>query len=399
VQPDTVTTTHIRAGSVPPPDEAASPQEWLVARMAAEAEAAEASGANAPPLPEVPPPDVETARLLIHVRRACTIEQARMSTAPYGPHDGLIADADLLAELRKRFGPDHRWSVTQFNDYITCPFRFAARYVLGLQAPPEPEEEGLESVGRGRIYHEILEQAGIAWRRGNHAFTSDHKTAILEALGAAADEVLAGVSERPDFVQGAFWLWEQADVRRFLERSLRRILERAEDWSAFRVAAVEQYFGSRRPGSPPPLTLQTSEGPVLVRGRIDRIDQRDDGALAVIDYKSGSTRRPLPDTTSGRDVQLPIYMLAAEQLFVTGGQQVERAAFLHLGSGQHSQPLTTAERQMAMNALHARVAETIQGVHSGDFAVRPRDKCATGCAFAGICRLHVPKRDKNSQDL
>jgi hypothetical protein len=54
---------------------------------------------------------------------------------------------------------------------------------------------------------------------------------------------------------------------------------------------------------------------------------------------------------------------------------------------------------MAMNALHARVAETIQGVHSGDFAVRPRDKCATGCAFAGICRLHVPKRDKNSQDL
>jgi hypothetical protein len=95
-------------------------------------------------------------------------------------------------------------------------------------------------------------------------------------------------------------------------------------------------------------------------------------------------------------VQLAIYLLAVEQVIAQAtGQRVERAAFLHLGSGKLSKALTDAEREEALNAMHERVAEVVQGVGSGNFAVHPRDDCAPNCAFAGICRLHRPRRDAN----
>ncbi len=99
------------------------------------------------------------------------------------------------------------------------------------------------------------------------------------------------------------------------------------------------------------------------------------------------------ETLEGRDVQLPIYVHAVEQVLPIGqGQQVERAAFVQTGSGKRSTPLTSAERQQASDVLHQRVAEVVASVRGGLFTVRPRDGCPDHCVFIAICRVNLRKQ-------
>jgi ATP-dependent helicase/DNAse subunit B len=403
----------MQAGSVPALEEAVSPQENMVALLdfwhyvrttkATELDALSPQERQIADemresyhLPRAAALPGDLAPLYAHARRACDIEVAREDpTIFYGAHEGMLHDAALREELEQHFGEGYTWAVTQFNDYITCPFRFAAAHVLRLEQRADPEE-GLERAGRGLLYHKILAHAGRAWNEKETPLHKDHADDALAALEAAAARVLAEVSAQPDFVQGAFWEWEQQDVRRRLERAIRRALSQDDEWSAFRVAAVEKGFGMKHGAAP--LLLETEAGQVQVRGRIDRLDQHaETGSLAVIDYKSGSTARSANDLMQGRDVQLAIYMLAAEHVMGSTGQHVERAAFFLLGKGAFSPPLSGSKRDEAMKAMRKRVAEVVRGAQAGTFAVRPRDKCPTFCAFAGICRLNLDKRDKQAE--
>jgi hypothetical protein len=106
----------------------------------------------------------------------------------------------------------------------------------------------------------------------------------------------------------------------------------------------------------------------------------------------------LQETTTGRDLQLPIYLLAAEHL-IEPGQSVEWAAFFYLGKGVPGPPLTRQDRAATLQMMRERIAEVVSGVRSGYFAVQPRDKCPPYCAFATICRLNLDKRDTLNSDL
>lgn len=381
VQRASIPLQRIGAGSVPTMHDAASPQEMLVALVKT---AYDRQGA----WPTATDMDHDTKRLLEHVVRACAIEQDREGTSAYGPFEGMLHDEALIAEVKNHFGSEHRWSITQFNDYRTCPFRFAASHILRLKQRGEPEE-GIESVGRGRIYHAILAKAGETWKDAQYPFSAQHEQPIIQALNDAANEILVAAPVRYGFRPGAFWHWEQADIRRRLVQAVRRVLYEGGDWTAFHVVEVEKTFGM---GSTTiPLDIPTPDGMVQVIGRVDRIDERDNGALALIDYKSTSTVRPLKETLNGQDVQMPIYLMAVEHI-IKPGQQVERAGFFHLGSGKYSSPLTDDTRDQAHDAMIESVTETVRGVQSGVFVVRPRDRCPTGCMYASICRLNLSKK-------
>lgn len=368
---------HIVAGAAPQPAEAISRAEQLLALFSSN------PAATAADAPE------HLAGLAAHVRRACDIELYREGDADHGIYEGRITDAALQAELAQIYGPEHRWSVSRFNDYITCPFRFKAAHLLRLEVRAEPDA-GLDRSRRGRLYHSILAAAGRVWAGAPPLLEPGDGEHFLAVLRDAAERVLREAPQQQGFEPGPFWHWEQADIQRRLEQAMRRVLEEAGDWQAFHPVECERSFGMRR--GDPPLRLETAQGPVQVLGRIDRIDQhRTEQTIAVIDYKSSSSPRSLAESLSGRDVQLPIYMLAAQDM-VGAPQPVERAAFLHLGSGRFSKALTGAERDQAIEAMKERVAEVVYGARTGDFAVRPRDKCPTGCSFADICRLNMQKQ-------
>jgi ATP-dependent helicase/nuclease subunit B len=363
----------VRAGSSPDLAEAASEQEVLIAL------------AQSPNLQLVG----RFPSLVPHITRAIAIEQAREGTTAYGRYEGLIDEETVLAALAEQLGPAHRWSITQINDYTTCPFRFAAAHLLRLVPVAEPEE-GLEQVGRGRLYHAILAQAGKAWASSDLDFSASNEAPLLAALDSAAATVLEEAPTRYGFTPGPLWAWEQDHTRRRLAQAIRRALHEGGERERFRPVASEVGFGLQRGVGP--LRIETSAGPALIAGRIDRIDQDEHGRLALIDYKSNSSPRRLDDTVSGRDVQLTVYTLAVEQQLAPT-QSVERASFLHLGNGKRSAALTTNERVAAVTALQERLATAMVGARSGQFPVRPSAECPPSCAYQHICRLNIRKRD------
>jgi ATP-dependent helicase/nuclease subunit B len=368
-------TREIRAGSAPEPEEAASIQEQLIALAARDAELSD-------------PALAASAELAAHIRRAAAIERWREGLGPHGPFEGLVEDEAALAELASRFGAGHRWSVTQINDFTICAYRFVAAHVLRLGARGDPEES-LEQAGRGRLLHAILAEAGLAWSRLALPFDAAAEGPILDALDAAADKVLAVAPQVYGFEPGPFWPWEQAEAKATVARAVRRWLRDPRGWEGFRPAGVEAGFGMGT--GLPALRLETPGGAALVIGRIDRVDQDEQGRLALIDYKSGGTPKALAEALEGWDVQLTVYSLAAEGL-AGAGQQVAQAAALMIGSGKRGKALTAAERPQAEQALRERLGAAIAGSRAGAFPVRPSRECPPSCQFMAICRVNLAKR-------
>jgi ATP-dependent helicase/DNAse subunit B len=390
---DGVDLVNVPAGGAPAWDEAASPQEQALAL----AEIANCKLQIADYQAQAPQSAIYNLQSAMreeypawdHVVRARAVEAGREGLGAYGPFEGAIDDTAVGAEVASRFGPDHRWSVTEFNDYITCPFRFAAAHVLHIE-PRREAEEALDGGRRGQLYHAILARAGEQWRAARLVFRPDDEDAALATLDLAAQEVLDAAPERMGFAPSPIWPWERDELRRRLRAALRGFIRGDKgDWQAFEPAAVEQTFGGRR--GAPPLRVETPDGPALVHGRIDRVDQRADGALAVVDYKSSSASRPAKDALEGRDLQLAVYVLAVEQV-LAAGRQVERAAFFQIGSGRRGAELKGQQLRDAIQAAQERIAETIAAVRAADFRVRPRDKCPEFCEFEAICRRNLEKR-------
>jgi ATP-dependent helicase/DNAse subunit B len=395
LQPESVNHIVASAGSTPTLEEAASDQEVLIALLTdgqAELQTGEQQGQQ-DQLPTLPNSWQHLTPLLRHTWRTRAVEYQRESLqgehATYGPFEGIISptNTDIIEYLNQRFNAAHLWSVTQINTYTDCPFRFVAAHILRLQSRMEPEE-GLESAERGRIYHDILSLAGKQWIAQQLTLTSNNEQPIMAALGQAMDTILANAPTSYGFAPGPFWEWEQGDIRRRLTRAIRRSIQQQSAWSDYHPIAVEQPFGTSQSTSP--LKLPTHAGDMLVIGRIDRIDQHPDGSLAVLDYKSSSSPRPLKETLKGIDVQLSVYLLAVETLLMQH-QQVGRAAFFHLGGGKYSSPLTTDNRNEAIAALQQQAGVVLNKVRSGIFPPLPQDTCSSSCPYTTICRLSQAK--------
>ncbi len=384
--------THtLSAGSAPTLAEAASSQEHLIALMDSVAGSREPGAGSRPPATCLRPPasGPQPPDLYAHVTHACAVERDREGTESYGPYEGVLTDQAVIAALAVRFGPAHPWSVTQINDYTTCPFRFAAAHLLRL-TPAGDTEEGMTQIDRGRLIHAILAHAGCLWAARHLPAAAAHEDAYLADLSAAADEVLANAPQTYGFNPGPFWNWEQAELRSTLARAIRRSLRDGGGWDQYVPILTEESFGLG--DGRHALHLDTAAGPARIIGRIDRIDRAADGTLALIDYKSGSTPRSLEETLDGRDVQLTVYTLAAEQFLAAAEQTVARAGYLYIGSGKRGKPLTPAKHDEAKASLRNRLGDAVMGAQTGQFPVRPRDDCPSYCAFVGICRRNLAKR-------
>ncbi len=89
-------------------------------------------------------------------------------------------------------------------------------------------------------------------------------------------------------------------------------------------AMVERYAATLDPATEP-LGVERTVGArteqIVLSGRIDRLDERPGGVLAVVDYKTG--RRPLTDDDARTSMPLALYALAAARMFHTVCHLVE----------------------------------------------------------------------------
>jgi ATP-dependent helicase/nuclease subunit B len=366
----------------------------------------------------------ELSPALNRLHHGLTVEKLRSSIAGLTPYEGIIADETTRTAISRRLGPHHAFSTTQLETYGRCPFRFFAERLLKIKSLEDPEAD-TTAIDRGNLVHRILYHF-YDERRSENGARAVKPDDLAQALTAMRR---IGFREAEAMKLGGFF-WErelerllgsdQAHSREgVIERFLRLEAEAAEPASP---AHFELSFGSyegmgpRDPHSASAAFTIEEQGQVVrLLGKIDRIDRTDDGRFVVYDYKTGYPPR-VSDIARGLNLQLPLYLLAVENLLGESGlQQGMAAAYLLLRDleecgrsalfadeqGRHSVYTAASKRgllphdafRQTLAELRQHVATYAASMRTGIFNVTTHDptRICPHCPYAQSCRL-APRR-------
>ncbi len=244
-------------------------------------------------------------------------------------------------------------SISAYNSLVACPYQFHARHILRLNELDEVQE-GIEKRDYGERVHEIL-------RRFHERYTcvGEHPLDEMDAaLRQVSEQVFADLLAQ-DFTARA-WLarWFKS-IPAYLDWQLK--IE-AEGW---RYAESEDLFDWDLEG-------------VRLRGRIDRLDTRED-EKRVLDYKTQGVqvlRNKLLEP--GEDVQLACYAYAHE---------AADAAFVSIDNGEVRlvEPQQDVPQLAQLNVERlVRVMERIRG--GASLPANGIDAACRYCEMRGVCR-------------
>ncbi|MBL9113543.1 MAG: PD-(D/E)XK nuclease family protein [Verrucomicrobiaceae bacterium] len=171
----------------------------------------------------------------------------------------LESDAPVFDRLR----------VTQFRDYLACPFRFYLKHGLGMSSVDVGLTE-MDAMDYGSLIHHVLEQFG----RDSHAKVSDDENVIREFFHAALDERLREVYGSrltvPVMIQ------RESARQRLSWWAAMEVAERRAGW---RIVDVERKLGHDSPWK---------IGAMTITGKVDRIEEHPQRGLRLIDFKTSS---------------------------------------------------------------------------------------------------------------
>ena len=184
--------------------------------------------------------------------------------------------------------------VTEFRDYMACPYRYYLRHRLGLSAMNDRQDE-LDGAAFGSLAHAVLDLFG----RCELAHCEDDE-AIKKFCFKSLDQL----------VESHYGPGASATVLIQIEQLRLRLAAFAEqqaNWAAdgWRIEAAEV--------SPKSAELVVDSCPIGLRGRIDRIDiNHRTGRVAILDYKTsdtGKSPKAAHQKSDGSwiDLQLPLY--------------------------------------------------------------------------------------------
>jgi RecB family exonuclease len=301
-------------------------------------------------------------------------EQARKARASgrYTEHDGLLAGGphpslDLLGD-RPSGGA---LSASRLETLAETPYLYFLKYVLDVRPLDEPaldDEPWFDALRRGSMLHAIYERYVKRLKAEGEAASLEHRDALADIVDDVLAEEVEASAPPSEFAEAAARRELRSDAGTFLRAEAAR-----EDGRT--PAALELGFGfsgrRRRAGDyDDPARLTVDGRPLLLRGRIDRIDRHPGtGALALWDYKTGGTSSFDEDDPlqSGKTLQWALYAQAVEAL---AGADVEASGYFFASAGEVGERIafSPAEHRPETKALLKRLAALAR---SGTFPVAP----------------------------
>jgi ATP-dependent helicase/DNAse subunit B len=315
-------------------------------------------------------PSVETARQ-IYLRRAkmwtdevlsraiqaWQVEKYRESSEPQNEYDGVVGIPFDYS--------DHLFSASQLTQLGQCPFKWFANKLLKLAEVEEAEADLSHSL-KGSLYHKVLELALKAFQdEPSINFTEDDnlRTWFIQAERHIADE------KKINFTQFPAWehqRWEHI-------QTLKRAMENPEFLpDAAEILGLEIDFEQEFAG-------------LKIRGRVDRLDRRDDG-LVLIDYKSGAKVPNGIKDHEGKakiDLQLPLYQaVGATSLYP--GEPIQKTMYYSIAKAKDISP----KKKISEGDLVEIIERFKVHFDTGSYPVAPdqdQEACKY-CAHDSVCR-------------
>jgi RecB family exonuclease len=308
----------------------------------------------------------------------------RLRATPFGEYDGLLGDGQAILDIAESFAPDYRFSASQLETYIACPFQFFCKYVLKIEPVERRDELDENYTERGSRIHKILEELEQMKQRIQDQQTREELARI--AVGAELDVAIADASE----IELGLVEIERRRLIQTMERYVVQLREYEGDGNGRPIPHLfEVEFGEEDSRHP---YLELGRGPGLVRlqGKIDRIDLVDSPegrGFRVIDYKSGAGPSAT-EVRKARLLQLPLYAMAVERIILADEHvRLRDVGYWALRQGGYK-PIAFEEWEAAQAALESYVAELVGRLRRGIFVVDSQvDGCEGFCDYRAICRI------------
>jgi hypothetical protein len=352
--------------------------------------------------------DLYFLNLLAASRKELRIVAGRRSidNDPLTPSRLLLAcqDAELAARVRRFFGPAaaraplqidgrpapggaaHRFAipkprpltapvealrVTEFRDYLACPYRYYLRHRLELEELTDDVCE-LDAGQFGSLIHDVLKQ----FSEGDLRDSAD-EWAIGEQLGFLLNELALR-----DFGQSPL-----ATVRLQIEQARLRLTGFAR-WQAahrrqgWRIRYAEEVIPAEK------AFLLVDGTPMYLRGRIDRIDFNERSKeWLVLDYKTSDgadePNKVHRDGDAWVDLQLPLYRHLAKALDISGRLRLGYIVLPKSVGGVECKYAEWSDDELAVADDVA--ADVVRGIRQQRFWP-PADSFSSFDAFSIICQ-------------
>lgn len=308
--------------------------------------------------------------------RGLAARSLRMSKTP-GPYHGMVAP-------REAFDPRTNGDVvspSRLEALGTCSLRYFYRYVLGIRPPDIPQfdpEVWLDPRNRGSLLHDVYENTlRIARDRDIEVLSSQFESLALTTLETACVKWRELVPPPSDTVYAREVNELRADAAAFAKMCR----DDGANWKA-----LELGFGSNGAAA---VEIDLVGARIQLQGRVDRVDELEDGELLVIDYKTGSAARYTGIAfDGGRRLQHYLYSVAVEQLL---GQPVARMEYR----------FPTARADGSTVAFHASdltggrdlINALLDNVAAGRFMPTDERSDCAWCDFRTCCRVTTLKTE------
>ncbi len=211
---------------------------------------------------------------------------------------------------------EKQYSASQLEEYAKCPFQYFLKRLLQLETIEEPTEE-LESFELGSIIHSILYE---------FYSTIKEKDIILsrcdEATFKQAEKLIFSIAEKKIEklrLNSTMIFFEREKILGIAGNKKKSILykfleEERNNSEGFIPQYFELGFGKFKDSKDDDASKYFI-GNVRVRGKIDRIDvKQDDNKFKIIDYKLSGKKPTKKDLETGLSLQLPLYLYASKKL-------------------------------------------------------------------------------------
>ncbi|GAA4440387.1 PD-(D/E)XK nuclease family protein [Bremerella cremea] len=277
----------------------------------------------------------------------------------------------------ERYPSWEKFSATAINLYLKCPYRFFLRYVMQLRGDDDIATE-LHGGAFGNLAHDTLQAFGTSDIKNS----SDEKV-IFDFLSSKLSEIAGGSYGSSPLATIKLQIEQlRLRMRAFATAQSRH---RQEGWVIHKCEIDV---------ADPTRTLDVDGTPVILEGRIDRIDHNPQtGEWAVWDYKTGdSVSDPEKDHQKGPrgdkkwiGVQLPFYRHLVQSVGVRGEVSLGYITLAKLGEEVRFRAAGWTDEDL--DQADATIVQAIRDIREGKFF--PSANVPYEDEFSRICQDSV----------
>jgi DNA helicase-2/ATP-dependent DNA helicase PcrA len=255
---------------------------------------------------------------------------------------------DFQYEIPKTF------SFTQLTAYEKCPYQYKFAHVLKVKV------KGSGEASFGKTIHNVLYKFGLLWAKpvnqtdlfGGQTLKKPEYKDLLEMYQKEwIDEWYESKAEKERFRKAGL------DILKNFWEDLQKTNIFVKDGQAF----LEKDFKIRI-------------GEYDIKGKIDRIDQNEDG-IEIIDYKTGASKE---DLDASKKQQLMIYKYACQKAFDMTANK------LTIYYVKDNQRVSYNPKDKELNSLPEDIISMIDKIKTKDFSPCPGYHCQF-CDYRYIC--------------